>query len=467
MKITRQLREDLLNQNGYAPIQVTICWQGHRKRVSSGEVCRPAHWNPESREVNFVRGNFSADINKRLADINYAAVSALNLASTERRLLPAEELLAAVNGIVRPAAAVAAPVAEQPAAAGTPTRMIGTPEARGWYDEWVEEQAAKMSKKTKRLTSKNTIRAYRSTQHRLQAYEEYRQAPLQFADMTLTSFYQPFCAYVLDHLGKELNTFGKYMSHLNTFLRWCDIEQDLPVHRHYRKFTAPEEYIGVDALSDAELLAIAALRFRDPELQPLLLEGYAAQCQAQADFFRKRGKQQYTTSSPSVESPGFALFVQRIELARDKFLQCCYLGVSISDADTMPRTTARNQVIEWRRGKSGNACYIPYFDDDIFKPVALAAKYAGQTPLFVPCCYDVNEMLKVIARLIDLTRLNLSTKIGRKTFVTIKLFQGVPQRMVMMATGHSTEASFNRYVGVDLLKLLEQFKRHSPAQKAA
>lgn len=78
-------------------------------------------------------------------------------------------------------------------------------------------------------------------------------------------------------------------------------------------------------------------------------------------------------------------------------------------------------------------------------------------------CYDVNDSLKVIAQLINLTRLNLSTKIDCETFVTIKLYQGVTQRLVMQATGHPTEASFNRYVGVDMLKLLEQFKRHSSA----
>lgn len=152
-----------------------------------------------------------------------------------------------------------------------------------------------------------------------------------------------------------------------------------------------------------------------------------------------------------------------MELARDKFLECCYLGVSISDADAIGPNAIRDQVIEWRRGKSGNRCYIPYYDDDVFKPVALTARYAGQSSLLVPRCYCVNEHLKTIARLVGLTRLTLSSKIGRKMFVTIKLFQGVPQRLVMMATGHTTEQSFNHYVGVDTLKLLEQFKRHAPA----
>ena len=79
----------------------------------------------------------------------------------------------------------------------------------------------------------------------------------------------------------------------------------------------------------------------------------------------------------------------------------------------------------------------------------------------MPRCPKVNEHLKLVAKLVGLTRIPLTTEIGRKTFVTLKLFQGVPQRMVMMATGHTTESSFNHYVGVDALKLLEQFQRHA------
>jgi len=41
MEITRQLRKDKLNKKGFAPIQVTICWEGHRIRVGSGERVRP------------------------------------------------------------------------------------------------------------------------------------------------------------------------------------------------------------------------------------------------------------------------------------------------------------------------------------------------------------------------------------------------------------------------------------------
>jgi hypothetical protein len=85
----------------------------------------------------------------------------------------------------------------------------------------------------------------------------------------------------------------------------------------------------------------------------------------------------------------------------------------------------------------------------------------------VPECYRADEFLKVVQRLVGLTRLNLTTKIGRKTFVTLKLYQGVPARLIMQATAHRTEEPFNHYVGVDQLQLVEEFMRKSTRRRAA
>ena len=119
--------------------------------------------------------------------------------------------------------------------------------------------------------------------------------------------------------------------------------------------------------------------------------------------------------------------------------------------------------------KSDVTAYIPFYDDAVFKPVELAERYEHRFPtdLLVPECYRANEFLKVVGQLVGLTRLNLTTKIGRKTFVTLKLYQGVPARTIMQATGHQTEEAFNAYVGVDELKIVEEFMRKSPRRRAA
>ncbi|MDO7846243.1 hypothetical protein Q5H92_07745 [Hymenobacter sp. M29] len=69
------------------------------------------------------------------------------------------------------------------------------------------------------------------------------------------------------------------------------------------------------------------------------------------------------------------------------------------------------------------------------------------TDLLVPECYRANEFLRVVQQLAGIQRLKLTTKIGYKPFVTLKLYQ--------------TEEVFNHYVGIDELRLLEEFMRKS------
>jgi hypothetical protein len=106
---------------------------------------------------------------------------------------------------------------------------------------------------------------------------------------------------------------------------------------------------------------------------------------------------------------------------------------------------------------------------ELVEPVALASRYEHRSALdlLVPDCYRANEFLRVVQRLAGISRLKLTTKIGRKTFVTLKLYQGVPARLIMQPTGHQTEEAFNHYVGVDELRLVEEFMRKSTRRRAA
>jgi hypothetical protein len=73
--------------------------------------------------------------------------------------------------------------------------------------------------------------------------------------------------------------------------------------------------------------------------------------------------------------------------------------------------------------KTGVTVYTPFYDDDLFTPVALAERYEHRSSLdlLVPECYRANEFLAHVQQLAGITRLKLTTKIGRKIFVTLKL----------------------------------------------
>ncbi|MDO7875503.1 phage integrase SAM-like domain-containing protein [Hymenobacter sp. ASUV-10] len=451
MKLTRQLRLDALAADGTAPVQLTISWEGNRLRLGTGVVVRPEHWDEAAKLVKVQPGTPHAAVNPRLNRASEAAGQAQERATSEGRKLPKDELRTAVEAALR-----LAPVPE-PAPSPAPVATADAP-TTSEFDQlqrrWIQEQLYKPRGHSGKPLSKTTKAGFEATRERFHQYAEARGIELRVENLNL-EFYQDFRRYMLEELGQGVNTFGKHIARLKAFLGWAEAELDMPVHRHYRKFTAPKLRGRVDALSEAELRTIAALDFTDPATRERLLV-------LRVEMSRATGKHQDDASAEA--------WLAHVELARDKFLECCYTGLRISDANRAAWQHVRgNLLVLDSTAKNEATVYIPFYDDDLFQPVALANRYEHRSPfdLLVPECYRANEFLKVVQRLSGITRLNLTTKIGRKTFVTLKLYQGVPARLIMQATGHQTEEAFNHYVGVDELRLVEEFMRKSPRRRAA
>ncbi|MVN76904.1 hypothetical protein GO988_11270 [Hymenobacter sp. HMF4947] len=444
MKITRQLRTDRIAADGTAQIQLIIWWEGNRVKLGTGTVVRPEHWDADNHQVRAVRGTPHASINPRLNRAHEAAESALETARKEGRKLPVLELKAAVQ-----ASLSLTPVVEP-----VPAAQAQATDFESLQHEWMKEHINRPRGRSGKPLSKTAQAGFKATLERFLAYQKARQIALRIEELDL-AFYQDFRTYMLDELGQGVNTFGKHISRLKTFLSWVELEKDLPVHRHYRKFVASTQKGQVDALSEKELHQIADLDFSDAATREQL--GLL-----RVELGRSTGHHQ--------DADSWEAWIGHVELARDKFLQCCYTGLRISDANRAAWQHVRgNLIVLDNIAKSDVTVYIPFYDDSLFRPVELAERYEHRTlfDLLVPECYRANEFLKVVQRLVNLTRLNLTTKIGRKTFVTLKLYQGVPARSIMQATGHQTEEAFNAYVGVDELELVQQFMRKSPRKRAA
>jgi integrase len=443
MKITRQLRLDALATDGTAPIQLTISWEGNRLRVGAGAVVKPEHW--DGHEVKVQKGTPHASINPRLNRASEAAAEVQETARKQGRRLPKEELKAAVEAALH-LAPVVAEAAPPPPAQATDFESL--------QRQWIREQLHRPRGHSGKPMAKTTQAGFEATLQRFLQYAQARGVALRVESLDL-AFYQDFRTYMLEELGQGLNTFGKHITRLKTFLSWAELELDLPVHRHYRKFTAPKKRGKVDALSEQELYQVADLDFRDSATRERALA-------LRVELGRSTGKHQDEASADA--------WLSTVELARDKFLECCYTGLRISDANRAAWQHVHGQLLVLdNTAKNEATVYIPFYDDDLFKPVALANRYEHRSPLdlLVPECYRANEFLRVVQRLTGISRLKLTTKIGRKTFVTRKLYQGVPARLVMQATGHQTEEAFNHYVGVDELKLVEEFMRKSARRRAA
>jgi integrase len=441
MKISRELQRDKLNAEGLAPIRLVISWEGKRLRIGTGCLVKPEHWDAKAKLVKVQPGTQHNSINPLLTGASNAAGEAAETARKQQRLLPETELRAAIEAALKPAA----PALPLPAAAATNFDSL--------LARWIPEHSRRPRAGTGRPLSKLAVAGLEATRARLAQYAQARGVELRVEQLDLT-FYQDFLTYVVDELGQSVNTFGKHIDRLKAFLTWCELEEDLPVHRHYRRFVAPRKRGRVDALTEDELQQVAALNFQDADTRARLLE-LRGQVRAQTNRREEWSAERW---------------IEHVELARDKFLECCYTGLRISDANRAAWKDVRgNLLVLDDTAKTGITVYVPFYDDDLFKPVALASRYEHRSPLdlLVPECYRANEFLALVQQLCGISRLKLTTKIGRKTFVTLKLYAGVPARLIMQATGHQTEEAFNHYVGVDEIRLVEEFMRKSTRRRRA
>jgi hypothetical protein len=453
MEVTRQLRLDLLSKKGLAPIQLTFCWDGQRLRRGSGEKCDPKHWNPKREEVKPVPGNFAADTNLVLERYTQAAQAAEHAATSTRQRLDKAQMSAEILRRYALLAAGDEQAAEAPDVPPLPQVEAPVLTLLDYYDQWLGEQTRKTSHKTGQGLSKTYLDSLSNSRDVLADFAA-RDQPLDFAGLD-HAWYARFREFFYQgQWGRSANTFGKHVRHLKSFLAWAE-DRELPVNRKYRKFEAPDEYIGADALTQAELLRLAAVDFATAEARAYVQQQFEGLNEALHAGPAKKGMRVSQADPLRV-----AERLRMLERSRDKLLLCCYLGLRISDADKLSPRQIHGQLVRLKATKTRKDCFIPFFDDDVFRPVALVEKYAPlRLPTCLPVVHGLSDYLPHVQHLAGLTRFKLTSKVGRKTFVTLKIAQGVPRAQVMQATGHQTEASFNRYLGVVEEELLASFRK--------
>ena len=454
METTRQLRLDLLTKKGLAPIQLTFCWDGQRLRRGTGEKCDPKHWNAKREEVKPAPGNFAADTNLVLERYTQAAQATEHAATLTRQKLDKAQMSAEITRRYALLALGDEAQATNEEVAPLPQVKASPPGVLDYYDQWLGEQTRKTSNKSGQGLSKSYLASLANSRDVLADFAE-KDAPLAFPILDHT-WYARFSEFFFEgDWGGSVNTFGKHVRHLKSFLAWAE-DRELPVNRKYRRFEAPDEYIGADALTEAELLRLAAVDFRTETARSYVQQQFEQLDPAlQARAGQKKGMRRSQADPLRV-----AERLRMLELSRDKLLECCYFGLRISDADKLSRRQIHGQLVRLKASKTRKECFIPYFDDDVFKPVALVEKYDAQhLPTCLPVVYGLSDYLPHVQALADLTRFKLTSKVGRKTFVTLKIAQGVPRAQVMQATGHRTESSFNRYLGVVEHELVETFRK--------
>lgn len=450
MEVTCQLRLDQLTKSGLAQIQVTCCWDGQRTKFGSGQKCLPKHWDAKRERVKDKPDSYADDINQVLDD--YVAAAQATYRAAQGQPLPKEQLRA---GIEQHRAAL---VAERTGRALLPVLAAPVRMLLDYFDEWIREEEQKISVRTGRKLSADTIWTHRAVRKELADFAAHRGQPISFEGLN-KAFYDGLRNYMLGVAGRSPRTFNTYVKRLRSFLFWAE-SQLLPVPPHFRRVLrlAPS-YVGKDALTQEELLHVAAIDFASPAVQAYL---------AQA-FPEPPPRPEGSGGRNALSSADHA---QRTEWTRDTFLLCAYTSLRHGDAQELgwQHVFPKQEFIKKELNKTTVVGLIPYLDDDVFRPVALLEKYRPfGLATCLPFVRDPWLYLPHVAALSRITRLKLGLHVGRKTYATLKIYQGVPARLVMLATGHQTEAQFNVYLGIDEQELLSSHRktaRRLPEQAA-
>lgn len=145
-----------------------------------------------------------------------------------------------------------------------------------------------------------------------------------------------------------------------------------------------------------------------------------------------------------------------IAAARDMFLFQCYTGMAYSDmlVFSVDKCQKSGDVLTYSapRVKTGVWFYIQILP----KALAIAEKYGGSMP---SVCNEVfNRKLKDIAKMAGITK-KLTTHVGRHTFATWALRNGVPIERLAKMLGHTKITQTQRYAKVLATDVYAEFEK--------
>ena len=145
-----------------------------------------------------------------------------------------------------------------------------------------------------------------------------------------------------------------------------------------------------------------------------------------------------------------------IAAARDMFIFQCYTGMAYADmmAFSVDKCQKDGDALTYSapRVKTGVWFYIQILP----KSLAIAEKYGGSMP---NVCNEVfNRKLKDIANMAGITK-KLTTHVGRHTFATCALRNGVPIERLAKMLGHTKITQTQRYAKVLATDVYSEFEK--------
>jgi site-specific recombinase XerD len=373
-------------------IYLFLSYNNQRLKYSTGEKIKPVYWDSENQKVKGTK-KFPEypEFNSTLKSIEKKAFDAY------RKVL--NDGFEPSNGLIKKELDKAIRFSE--------SKKV---DFFTFMKEYIEE--------SKSLKAIGTIKAYNTTQKRIENYCKSKNKTLQFEDIDL-EFYNSFVAYLTKENYSQ-NTIGKHIKILKTFLNEATergINKTVDFKR--RKFKRLTEDTDKIYLNEKELEAIYNL-----------------------DISKDK----------------------QLESIRDLFIIGCYTGLRFSDfSELKTENIIDGDKIKLRTNKTDEVVIIPLhrFVKEILRRNKNRIPKAMSNP-------KMNFYLKHIgslAKIKDVIEFSITkggklektlkekckficTHTARRSFATNSFLAGIPSIAIMKITGHQTEKSFLRYIRI-------------------
>ena len=265
--------------------------------------------------------------------------------------------------------------------------------------------------KTQKQLAKSTLSDYRQTLNTLIEFQRVSKYNVDFNSINLT-FYDKFKTFIIQTQGYSINTFGKRIKVIKTFMKDAlDRRLHQNIDFQHKDFKTTEEVKRKMYLNVTDIRKLIVTEFQD----------------------------------------------KKLEEVRDVFLLICLLGIRLSDFHQLNKSNIsksdQGYTFNFQCQKTKNFQNIPIH----LKGMEIIKKYKYILPKI-----NENTINKNIKKVAELSGINdeftntdgtfkkyeiITTKIGRISFATnAYLNTEMPKRSIMVITGHKKESSFDRYV---------------------
>lgn len=408
------LRTDKIDKSGFAPIHLIYQLHGQRKYHNTQKKLRPANWDAEKQVAIYVDKKTAK---KLLPTVDFDTMPIVkDIVNTNADLIAIKkEFSSQETDFERKKVTYSA---EMIVEALKEQKQPGTKKDIKTSVVDFLEQYAKDAAATKKPAS---LKVYKTNANHLRDFEIKNKIKVTFESIDIPTLKQ-FQQFLVEEKGMNNTTVAKQISTMKTLLNFARIEYKINVNQDYRDFKVSRKDF------DHEVIVLT-----NDELQSII------------DLDLSKNK--------------------RLDKVRDIFVFACTTGLRFSDLEDLKREHIRGGAIKKTAVKTGQKLDIPLTEISD----GILSKYEQQhQPLPMISSQKLNDYIKEIGEMAEITTPIekvreygtkskaemfkkyelMSIHMGRRTFATLSLEKGIASQDVMAITGHTTYASFKRYVNV-------------------